>query len=462
MCQKIINVNPRPYQKLILDNTYHLNAVGYFLGTGAGKTLISLMRFNELPTSNILVICPSKVVFQWIAVIESHTEILKVCQYKKSWSAKRRFEEVENQLKTRNKFNAIVFSLESMASVDFSKYLNDDWTIVVDESHKIKELGTKRKPVQVTQAVLALRDCTPYKMILTATPTQKAFGGYIDYYTQLYFLGYIDYPISLFKSRYCIMDKMQIIGMPYPISVIKGYTSKIKEIDNLVKNTCVSYTPKFTDGEPEHIPVWLEKPTNYNRVVKGKCYGDLDLTNLSARRLLKKTLCTGVVMGHTIFKEPLTIEDNTIKIDWLREFISNTDEKLFILYNFNPERDTLIKLCKELGKKYIVISGEVKNKYKLVNDSDYDIVIGQFRACGESIDGLQYKSHICIYFSLPESSIEYKQALGRINRDGQKYLPIYYYLITKGTIEEEIWKMIENKIEYNEKILDELVLKELR
>ena len=84
MCQKIINVNPRPYQKLILDNTYHLNAVGYFLGTGAGKTLISLMRFNELPTSNILVICPSKVVFQWIAVIESHTEILKVCQYKKS------------------------------------------------------------------------------------------------------------------------------------------------------------------------------------------------------------------------------------------------------------------------------------------------------------------------------------------------------------------------------------------
>ena len=167
-------------------------------------------------------------------------------------------------------------------------------------------------------------------------------------------------------------------------------------------------------------------------------------------------------MGHTIFKEPLTIEANTIKIDWLREFISNTDEKLFILYNFNPERDTLIKLCKELGKKYIVISGEVKNKYKLVNDSDYDIVIGQFRACGESIDGLQYKSHICIYFSLPESSIDYKQALGRINRDGQKYWPIYYYLITKGTIEEEIWKMIENKVEYNEKILDELVLKELR
>lgn len=462
MHQKIINVSPRPYQKTILDNTSHLNAVGYFLGTGAGKTLLSLMRFNSMPTTNLLVICPSKVVFQWIGVIQAHTDALKVCQYKKSWSAKKRFEEVEKQLKSRKQYNAIIFSLESISSVDFSKYIDEDWTIIVDESHKIKEMGTKRKPIQVTQAVLALRDCTPYKMILTATPTQKDFGGYIDYYTQLYFLGYIDYSVYFFKSRYCIMEKIQRIGMPYPISVIKGYTNKIKEIDDLVKNTCVSYTPKFTDSEPEHIPVWLEKPKNYNVTVKNKQYDELDLTNLSARRLLKKTLCTGVVMGHTIFKEPLVIKDNTIKIDWLREFISNTDEKLLILYNFNPEKDTLIELCKEMGKKYIVINGEVKNKYELVNNTDYDIAIGQFRACGESIDGLQYKTHICIYFSLPESSIDYRQALGRINRDGQKYLPIYYYLITKGTIEEDIWKMIESKVEYNEKNLDELVLKELR
>ena len=462
MRQKIINVEPRPYQKVILDKTNHLDSVGYFLGTGSGKTLLSLMRFNKMPTTNLLVICPSKVVFQWISVIQAHTDVLRVCQYKKSWSAKKRFTEAENQILSNPKYNAIVFSLESMSSVDFSDYIDNDWTIILDESHKIKELGTKRKPVKVTKSVLELRNCTPYKMILTATPTQKAYGGYIDYYAQLYFLGYINYSLDFFKQRYCIMKKMQVIGMPYPINIISGYTNKIDEIKTLVKNTCVSYTPKFTDAEPNHITVWLDKPKSYSRTTRNKCYADMDLTNLSARRLLKKSLCTGVAMGHTIFKEPLKIKDNTIKIDWLREFINNTFEKLLIFYNYNTEKDSIIELCEELNKKYIVINGEVSDKYKLISQSDYDIVIGQFKACGESVDGLQYNTHICIYFSMPESSIEYRQSLGRINRDGQEYLPVYYYLLTSGTIEEQIWKMIENKIEFSEKDLDELVLKELK
>ena len=62
---------------------------------------------------------------------------------------------------------------------------------------RIKEYGSLRNPVKVTRKVLQIGEKTLYKIILSATPTQKNKGGYIDYYTQLRFLGYIDYDIGL-------------------------------------------------------------------------------------------------------------------------------------------------------------------------------------------------------------------------------------------------------------------------
>lgn len=458
--EKIVGITPKEYQAKILEASRHLASFGLTVKTGGGKTFISLLAFNRNPTSNLLVLCPSKVVTQWQSVIQAHTKVLKVCEYKKSWSAKKRFEEVEKQVRANRRYNAVVLSLESVASLDDLEYLiNDDWTIIVDESHKIKDMGTKRKPVQVTKAVLNLRDCTPFKMLLTATPTQKDKGGYIDFYPQVYFLGYVDYSIDTFKARYCIEKKIQPIGLPFPIKVVTGYNKNISEFDNIIKNVFFGYTPKYTDGEPVHTKIELDTPSSYAKLSKEKMYGDLDLRNLSARRMAKKTLCTGTVIGHDVFKNPLQYHDNDVKLDWLKEFMSNTDEVLMIVYKYNVERDSLVKLCESMNKKYIVIDGNAKNKYELINKNDYDVVIGQFEGCGESIDGLQYKTHICIYYCLPESSISYRQTLGRINRVGQEYLPMYYYLVIKKSIEDDIWKLMQSKIEYSESMLDELEVK---
>ena len=115
---------------------------------------------------------------------------------------------------------------------------------------------------------------------------------------------------------------------------------------------------------------------------------------------------------------------------------------------------------KKLGKKYIVINGNTKDKFSEIKKDGYDVVLGQFQAMSESLDGLHLRSHIEVFFAMPESSLIYRQALGRIDRDGQTKLPIYYYLIMKDTIEEQIYRMIEKKIEFSERTLTELVIKE--
>ena len=136
------------------------------------------------------------------------------------------------------------------------------------------------------------------------------------------------------------------------------------------------------------------------------------------------------------------------QIGWT-DFLKDTDETVLIFYSYNVELDTLKKVCKKLDKKYIVINGANTNKYATIMNEEYDVILGQFEACGESIDNLQYKCHICVYYAMPESSRVHRQALGRIDRDGQVDVPIYYYLIAEGTLEEKIYELTKTKTEYS-------------
>lgn len=453
---EFVGIEPREYQAKILKELRAIPSVGLFMGTGTGKTLTSLMKVNELGVNNLLVLCPAKVVNQWLKVIEKYGKNLNIIDFKPNSSCKIKYEVIKNSVRKRNK--VVVLGIESIFRYQgIENLISDNWCVIVDESHKIKEMGTVRKPVKVTQAVLKIGEKTPYKIILTATPVQKDKGGYIDYYAQLRFLGYINYSLSNFKSRYCIMKKIHPIGLPFPIDVITNYIHT-SEIDAILHMCCRRYECKFNDFEPQHNKIELDKPKSYNTTVREKYYEDLDLSNLSQRRIAYKTLCSGMVKGVDIYHNSLEYVDNTIKYDWLKEFISNTDEKIIIFYKYNVELNQLEKLCKDLSKKYIVINGANKRKTEDITSGDYDIILGQFGACGESIDGIQYQSHICVYFSIPESSLEYKQALGRINRDGQEKVPMYYYLVTKDTIEDKIYDLIQSKIEFNEETLNKLIV----
>ena len=323
--------------------------------------------------------------------------------------------------------------------------------------HKIKNMGSSKNPVKTTKRCLELGEHTPYKIILTATPTEKENGGYIDLYSQLRFLGYIDYSESYFKSNFCIIDKIQIPGMPFPISKIVGY--KLKNINNELKPilnaTCRYYVPKYGDYEPQKIKINIPRASNYSKLLRERCYGDIVFDNVSAMRIGKKSLTGGIVTGTNEFGDRFNYDDNNEKADWLEEFLSNTDEVVSVLYCYNVEKEKILKVCKKLKKKYIVINGEVNDKPAELK-KDFDVVIGQYQAFSESLDGLQYKCHLMVFYSMPDSSLMYKQSLGRIDRIGQKEVPIYYHLIMNSTIDETIYTMLINKIEFSEKILNEI------
>lgn len=451
------NVKLRDYQKKILDDLKYVPAIGLFMGTGTGKTLTSLARFEQNPTKNLLVICPQKIITQWWEVLENHTD-LKPLKYNLKDSVEHKNNIISDYLSDdSNPHKCIVVNFEIISKLDLDWAINEDWTIIIDESQKIKNIGSIRNPVKATRKCLKLGELTPYKIILTATPTEKENGGYIDLYSQLRFLGYIDYSESYFKSNFCIIDKIQIPGMPFPISKIVGY--KLKNINNELKPilnaTCRYYVPKYGDYEPQKIKINIPRASNYSKLLRERCYGDIVFDNVSAMRIGKKSLIGGIVTGTNEFGDRFNYDDNNEKADWLEEFLSNTDEVVSVLYCYNVEKEKIVSVCKKLKKKYIVINGEVNDKPAELK-KDFDVVIGQYQAFSESLDGLQYKCHLMVFYSMPDSSLMYKQSLGRIDRIGQKEVPIYYHLIMNSTIDETIYTMLINKIEFSEKELNAL------
>lgn len=449
----------RDYQKQIINELKHLSSSALYMGTGTGKTITSLELMTHNPTSNLLVVCPHSAKEQWKMAIQGRLMGFVIHEFKKSWTSTQINKEM---LKVdSNKNNVIITNYEMLYRLpNLLKVVDNSWTIILDEIHRIKSYGTSRNPVKATRFALELGNKTQYKIGLSATPTQGDFGGYIEYYPQLKFLGYTDLSYNHFYNKHVVYKEISY-GTPYPIRKIVGYKN-VQEIDDILKIIAKRYVPVYGDFEPQQFKIEIDRCPNYARTIREKAYikdGVKILLNKSGRtRVAKKTLTTGVILGHDMQGGTYIYKDNSLKLDWIEDFLKDTDEVVTILYTYNVELQSLRELMEKIGKKYIVINGAEDEKYKLVNSGGYDVVLGQFKAISEALDGLHLFCHIEIFFSMPESSLTYTQTIGRIDRIGQTKVPMYYFLIMKKTIDEKIMYNIEHKISFSEATLEKLDL----
>jgi superfamily II DNA or RNA helicase len=443
----------RPYQKHILEDLKDLDAVALYMATGTGKTVTAIEKYKQQPTHRLLVICPQSVITQWEETIRFQAPELSVMPFKKSWSAKEKDEFIRDNWRN---YDVIIINFDIIHKMVYlPKIVSQTWTIIVDEMHRIRNWGTTRNRVKVTKAVVELGPKTPYKIGLTATPTQGNYGGYIDYYPQLLFLGYTKLDFKTFCDQHIIYKDEFYPTSPYPIKKIIRYVN-IDKIENTLKSMARRYVPNYLDFTPQHNEIFVDKTKSYSKVLREFAYKDITLNNTMRKRIALKTLTTGSIYGQDLVNNHYTYEDNTHKLEWLEDFLTDTDEIVSIFYQYNVELDSLVKLLNKLGKRTIIINGKTKDKYLEIKRDDYDVIIGQFQAMSEGLDGMHLKTHISIFFSMPESSLLYKQAIGRIDRIGQTKVPMYYYLIMKDTIDEVIMKLIKEKVEFSEQTLEQL------
>lgn len=429
------------YQKNIVNDLKDYNSCALFMGLGTGKSITSLALYEQKliqkKCKKLVIICLCAKINEWKVDCEKLFPFSRVIV-------------LDNKHKSTESFRTGDFDI---AIINFEKtwrfkpllLINSDYYIIVDESHKVKSPTTS-----VGKFMQLLGGLTPYKCILTATPMNN---GYVDLYNQLYFLGLLDISFNKFKEIYCNENLVFFAGMK-PFKKITSYKNT-DYLDSLVNKYARYYERKVDDDLiPEEIIIPFELDKEYQRIRTKRVYKDISLDKVSSKRLGLKALCSGTIMGQALVDENGNLDRlyqlNDDKLKWIKSFLEDFNERVVIFYNYDHQREQLYDMCMQLKRPVARYCGEYKED-NIFNENDNAVIIVQYKSGSTGIDWLK-KSYVSIFYSLPDSFIDFEQAKGRTFRVGQTKKPLYYLLIAKGknSVDEANYQALSNSCDFTD------------
>lgn len=435
-----------PYQKNIVNDLKDFDSSALFMDVGTGKSITSLALYEQKLVQSkckkLLIVCLCAKLNEWKIDCEKWFPFSKVIILDNKKKSKEAF--------INRDFDIAIINFEKTWRYEDLRFIiNNEFYIIIDESHKIKESTTK-----VGKFMQELSLLTPYKCILTATPMGN---GYIDLYNQLYFLGLLGISLQRFKDNYCNEQLVYYAGMkPFKKIVSYHHTEKL---DLLVNKYARYYERKIDDDlVPSEIVVPFELDKQYNKIARDRVYEDISLDKVTSKRLGLKSLCSGTIMGNALVDVNGDLHReyqlNTYKLDWIKDFLENFNERVVIFYMFDHQRNQLYDMITKIKRPVARYCAEFKEE-DIFNENDNAVVLVQYKSGSTGIDWLK-QSYVCIFYSLPDSYIEFYQAKGRINRVGQTKKPIYYILVSKGynSVDEINYNALKNKQDFNDEFFE--------
>lgn len=442
------------YASEMMDNNPQL---GIFYEAGCGKTMCVLdWIYNAMKRKVVdpndpdgidsaLVICPASIVSSWESSIDKMLQFkgytrFGIEQMKKMVvvrSFQKTYERKPQRIKHRDGTVDVIKPLKIRADI------RHEWgAIIIDES---QGLGS-HSSVQ-TKIALQLADYTERRYILSGTPVSGG-GGHEDYkklYGQLKFLN-----PDLWKNwgEFC---KELVIGYDFygnPNEYRREQCKELLQTYGIVARLDACYDmPDFLD-----IPVEAEllTPGEYRDIQIGDTskYG-FDVTTGGGFFIKMLEL----VSGHLKDSNDAVTEYPTGKIACVEDILDSTEDKVVIFCNYRASIDRVAKLCEKKGKTVIYDGRSTTDTWREFQFGDAKYLICQYQSGGVGID--LYAGHITIFYEPSLSSLLMEQAKARTRRKGQEHKCLYYWLTTKGTLEEKVVKTVRDGVDVTRQMLEE-------
>lgn len=422
------------------------NHFALYMEMGTGKTLTALCRILDLLKSgaieDALVVAPKSALGAWERDIEKFDNLdrdmlsdsITLINYDKIWRGDTK-----------------------------SPYYKKYGCIVLDEAHNIKNRTSQR-----SKFLLKIACMSDYRYLLTGTPIGNGqleniwslytfLDPYIDkgrVYSKI-FREYMEangsgeYKGSYmeFQSRYCILNMYH-----KPTSYIN-----VKELQNIInehsyrvkKSECLDLPDKLPD---EIIKIDLKEKALYKKLATTSALLEYEILaeNPLSRMIKLRQLCA----GHIKTEDGL-IETKTEKLEILKEIIEGyeDDKKLVIFAEFKYSISKIAELLTVLKIKYVVLDGDQKDKSiwrQFQEDKKIRIIVCQYQTANAGID--LFASDTIIYYEPTLRSNILEQSRDRIHRSGQTNKCSYIHLLTKGTIEVDIYKALASYSDFNERL----------
>lgn len=336
-----------------------------------------------------------------------------------------------------------------------SPYYKKWGCIILDEAHLIKNRTSRR-----SKFILRIATMSDYRYILTGTPIGN---GQLENIWSLYcFLDpYLErgYPYSrifggsykTFEDRYCILNMYHkpssYIHVKELQEIINEHSYRVKKID------CLDLPDKLPD---EVIKVDLVEKTLYKKLATESAILDLDILaeNPLSRLVKLRQLCS----GHIKLDTGEIVEVKNEKLSILQELLEGyeDDKKIVIFAEFKYSIEKIAELLKKMKIKHVVLDGDQKDKTiwrKFQADKKIRVIVCQYQTASAGID--LFTSDTIIYYEPTLRSNTLEQSRDRIHRTGQVNKCSYIHLLTKGTVEVDIYRALSGYSDFSEKLFTE-------
>lgn len=319
----------------------------------------------------------------------------------------------------------------------------------IDECHKVKNIQST-----IGKCIHQLNPSQRYA--ITASPV---INEVIDMYNMLFWMGAINYNYFHFRNKFCELDSWGNVKNYKNLSEIKQIlqSTMLRRLKTEVLKDLPPVVPK-----PIHVDMTPAQKKLYKDIEQGN-YEDIDWedmffedvpTELAKHARLAQIAESTEIVGGT---EGIKGSGKLKELESLLEDIVDRGEKAIIFTR--SKRFTHVMV--EFFSKYnpAMITGDVDAQAKAKQDvSDRQTQVDKFQeddsckviVCTESASREGWtgtEGNNVIFTSKPWSPAYVSQCIGRAWRYGaQKHQSINVYsLISKGTIDERIEKLLEEK-----------------
>lgn len=419
-------------------------------GLGKTKTIINLIEELKAKRNlkHVLVICGvNSLKSNWIGEIKKHSDLtckILGTRFKKNGqpyigSVKDRIEDLKSNIEEE----IIVSNIETFRDdevIKQCKKVKFDM-IVVDEIHTIKS-------PQSQQSRNLLKLDAEYKIGLTGT---ILLNSPLDLFVPLKFIGVEKGTFTNFKSYYCTF------GGFYNSQVIGFKNTDVLKAE--LESCSLRRTKDLLDLPPknmidEYVDMYDDQKRLYDNILKG-VISDCDKADLS-----KMTLLSSIGRLRQVTSYPGMLTSENIKsakldraVDLAQQIISNGN-KVVIFSTFKEPARYLSTL---IPNSILVTgdSGDVSTAInQFQNDPNCKVFIGTWQKCGTGIT-LTAASYM-IFLDTPYTDGVFQQACDRIYRIGTKSAVFIYNLICKNTVDERVFKIVNNKKYLSDYMVDDI------
>ena len=437
-----LRVEPYPYQREGI--IYGLDKKRLIIGDepGLGKTLQSIGIVDTANAYPCLVICPSSLKINWQREFEKFTEksaLVLDNSVRTTWPYLLKMGmhhvAVVNYESLRKYFVWDIKAGKSfrLKDVVFCPQIRMFKSVIIDESHRVKDPSA-----QQTIFTKGITTGKEWVILLSGTPVVNRPE---DLVAQLSIMGRLQEfgGRTQFMADYCIDQKDKKAEPAVPLSALSR-----KLYDTcMIRREKAKVLPQLPDKTRIDLYVDIDNAPEYNLAAADLAAYLQQYTECTDWEIRRKMRMEALVRFMTL-RRLATLGKVAQATDFIRTFLEN-GKKLIVFCSLHEVVDGLVKAfpgaVTVTGRDSAVEKQAAVDSFQ--NNAETMLIICSIKAAGVGLT-LTASSSVA-FLELPWTYCDCCQCEDRAHRIGQKDNVTCYYLLAGGTIDQAVYRLIQDK-----------------